>query len=104
MNISERIATGVYCMTDNKRIEVKIIWAKGLSFDHKYEVTVTRTDLETDNVVIHYHEKISTVLSVMKAYKNLTAWKNIVPSTEKKKKNKKNEKKEIMNELTSIIY
>ncbi len=104
MNISERLQAGVYCMTDNKRIEVKIIWAKGLSFDHKYKITVTRTDLENDNVVIHYHEKLATVLSVMKAYKNLTAWKNIVPASEKKRNEKENERKEIMNELNIAIY
>ncbi len=103
MNIFERLFNGLYCITGNKRIEVKRIFSKGFTFDYYFEITIRRLDLKNDNVVIHYNESFSLTLKMMKANKKLTSWKNLIPNRELKKAENMQQQKEIVNELTDIL-
>ncbi len=76
--MSERLNHGVYCLTDNERIEIKRVCSKDNPFEYYYEIAIVRNDM-IHNFAVGYREKLSEILNFMKANKKLTAWKNIVP-------------------------
>ncbi len=71
----ERLNHGVYCVTDDERIEVKSIGSKD---NPLYEIAIVGTNM-THNFEVGYRETLSEILNFMKFNKKLSAWKNIVP-------------------------